>query len=134
MLFFTLPKNIQEKHFGKVVYKEIGEFVVRQEAGNERIINISASIATQRWVSFYANLNYKGAICHDPSPRNSWELFADDNSFIRQLKERNIKYFLWTEKTLSNNNVNIMKYNKYLKELGRWKHYDTGEMILFEVI
>jgi len=134
MLFFTLPKNIQEKHFGKLVYKEIGEFVVRQEAGNEQIINVSASIGTQRWVSFYANLNYKGAICHEPSSQNSWELFVDDNSFIRQLKKRNIKYFLWTEKTWSNNNINIVKYDKYLKELGRWKHYDTGEMILFEVI
>ena len=54
--------------------------------------------------------------------------------YIRQLKERNIKYFLWTEKTLSNDNVNIMKYDKYLKELGRWKHSNTGEMILFEVL
>ncbi len=134
MVFSTLPKNIQEKHSGNKIYKEIGEFVARQEPGNRQVINISASIATQSYISFYANLNARGAICHKASKWNCWELFADDNSFIRQLKERNIKYLLWTEKTWSNNNVNIEKYRKDLRQLARWEHSHTGEMILFEVM
>ena len=134
MLLCTLPKNIQENRTDKLVYKEIGEFIIKQEGGNQQEINVSASVATQRWISFYANINYEGALCHDASSKNSWELFAKENSFITQLKRRSIKYFLWTEKTWSNKNVDIIKYNKYLKELGRWRHSNTGEMILFEVM
>lgn len=134
MALSTLPKNIQENRTDKLVYKEIGEFIIKQEGGNQQVINISASIATQRYISFYANLNYKGSICHEASARTCWELFADDDSFIRQLKERNIKYLLWTEKTWSNKNIDIEKYLKYLKELGRWERSSEGQMILFEVM
>jgi uncharacterized membrane protein YfcA len=134
MVLSTFPKNSKYRHFDKLVYKEISEFIMKQEGENQQAINVSASMATQRYISFYTNLNYKGAICHNPSMRNCWELFAEDDYFIQQLKRRNIKYFLWTEKTWLNNNIKIAKYEKYLKELGRWKHYDTGEMILFEVM
>ncbi len=135
MVFSALPKNIQDQHPGKNVFKEIGEYLVKKESGNQQEIIVSASIATQRYVSFYANLNYEGAMCHEANAQTSWELLTNyDSSFIRQLKERNIKYLLWTEKTWSNNNVNINKYRKYLKELSKWKSSFTGQMILFEVM
>jgi hypothetical protein len=134
MVLCTLPKNIQENRADKLVYKEIGEFIIKQEGGNQRAINVSASVATQRWISFYANINYEGAICHEASSRSSWDLFAKEDSLISQLKRRNMKYFLWTEKTLSKKNVDINKHSKHLKELGRWRHSNTGEMILFEVL
>jgi 4-amino-4-deoxy-L-arabinose transferase-like glycosyltransferase len=134
ILLCTLPKNIQENRTDKLVYKEIGEFIVEQEGGDQGKINVSASVATQIWVSFYANINYKGSICHYPGGENCWEIFADDNSLISQLKKRNINYLLWTENTCSNKNINITKHKNNLRELGRWKHSNTGEMILFEVI
>ncbi|MBN1684724.1 MAG: hypothetical protein JW855_04760, partial [Gammaproteobacteria bacterium] len=134
MVLATFPKNSKYRHFDKIVYKEISEFIIGQEGESQEPINVSASIGTQGWISFYTNLNYKGTICHKPSMQNCWELFAEDDYFIQQLKRRKIKYFLWTEKTWSNKHLDLMKHDKYLKELGRWKHYDTGEMILFEVI
>ncbi|MBN1474653.1 MAG: hypothetical protein JW914_08565, partial [Syntrophaceae bacterium] len=134
MVLSTFPKNSKYRHFDKLVYKEISEFIIKQEGESKRAINVSASVATQRWISFYTNINYGGVMCYESSFSNSWELFAEEDSLIRQLKRRNMKYFLWTEKTWSNNNVDIMKYDKSLKELGRWYHYDTGEMILFEVM
>ncbi len=134
MVLSTFPKNSKYRHFDKIVYKEISEFIINKEGESRQAINVSASVATQRWISFYTNINYEGVMCHEPSFKNSWELFAEADSFIRQLKRRNIKYLLWTEKTWSNKDIDIMKHNKYLKELGRWRHYDTGEMILFEVM
>lgn len=134
IFLFTLPQNIESKRYDKVVYKEIAEFIISREKGTTETINISSSAPTQRWISFYANLNYKGAMCQEASRRNCWEFFAKDDILVAQLKERNIKYFLWTEKTWSNKKVDIAKHGKYLKELGRWRHSNTGEMILFEVL
>ncbi|HRS89410.1 MAG TPA: glycosyltransferase family 39 protein [Smithellaceae bacterium] len=134
MIIFTLPRNIEPIHHSKLAYKEIGEFISTREKVKNEAIGISASSATQSWVSFYANLNYKGAICYKATKVNCWELFAKNDILISQLKERNIKYFLWTEKTWSNKKVDIARHGKYLKELGRWRHSNTGEMILFEVL
>lgn len=130
----TLPKNMTHRNLDKIVFKEIGEFIVEREAGNHQQISVSAPVGIQRWVLFYANLNYQGAICHEPSAQTSWEIFAKQDSLIEQLKCRNIKYFLWTEKTWSAKNINVKKHIKFLKELRRWEHTDTGKMILYEVI
>jgi hypothetical protein len=87
-------------------------------------------------VSFYANLHYKGAVCPEPSDATCWDIFAKDtDSLLQGLKTRKIRYFLWTEQR-ANKSIDIFKapYPQQLKELGRWRHADTGQMILFEVL
>jgi len=135
ILSCTLPKNLNLRDADKLVFRQIGEFIAKQ-AGNQHIITISASYSTQRWVSFYANLYYKGAVCPEPSDANCWDIFAKDtDSLLQGLKTRNIRYFLWTEQR-TNKAIDIFKTpsQQQLKELGRWHHADTGEMILFEVL
>jgi 4-amino-4-deoxy-L-arabinose transferase-like glycosyltransferase len=135
ILACTLPKNFKPRDADKLVFKQIGEFIAKQ-SGNQQIITISASYPIQRWVSFYANLHYKGAVCPEPSDENCWDIFAKDSaSLLQGLKEKNIRYFLWTEQR-TNKAINIFKspYQQQLKEIRRWRHPDTGEMILFEVI
>lgn len=135
ILTCTLPKNFNPRDSDKLVFRQIGEFMAKRD-GNQQIISVSASYPIQRWVSFYANLHYRGAVCPEPSDENCWDIFAKDSaSLIRGLKERNIRYFLWTEQR-TNKAIDIFTspYRQQLKELGRWRHPDTGEMILFEVI
>ena len=88
----------------------------------------------QRWISFYANLNYQGAVCPEASDQTSWEIFAKQKTLVEQLKQRNIRYFLWTEKTWSGRGVDVDGHLENLKKLGAWEHQDTGKMILYEVI
>jgi len=135
ILACALPKNFKPRDADKLVFKQIGEFIAKQ-AGNQQMITISASYPTQRWVSFYANLHYKGAVCPEPSDATCWDIFAKDtDSLLQGLKTRKIRYFLWTEQR-ANKSIDIFKapYPQQLKELGRWRHADTGQMILFEVL
>jgi len=66
--------------------------------------------------------------------QNYFKIFADGDLFISRLKNRNIKYLLWPEKTWSDKNIDINNYSKYLNKPGKCRHSNTGEMILFEVM
>ncbi len=134
LVFSMLPKNLKPRDADKVVFKEIGEFIVQHEGSNQREIKVSGAIRNQRWVSLYANLNYKGAVCPEATDGNCWEMFAHQDNLIGKLKQRDIKYFLWTEKTWSAKEIDVAKYSRSLKILHVWEHPDTGKMILYEVI
>ncbi|MFA7177067.1 MAG: hypothetical protein WC114_07465, partial [Smithellaceae bacterium] len=134
MLLSSLPKNMSARDPDKIVFKEIGEFMVKHEGGNNRAISVSSPMEIQRWISFYANLHYQGAVCPEASDQTSWEIFAKQKTLVEQLKQRNIRYFLWTEKTWSGRGVDVDGHLENLKKLGAWEHKDTGKMILYEVI
>jgi len=134
IILFPLPKNLCSGESDKMVFREIGEFIAKNEGRNSQEIIVSASQHTQRWISFYANLNYKGAVCPEASEQTCWEIFAKQDSLLEQFNQRGIKYFLCTEKNWSAKNIDITKYLKYIKELGRWEHPDTGKMILYKVL
>lgn len=134
MLLSSLPKNMTARDPDKIVFKEIGEFMVRHEGSNNRAISVSAPMEIQRWMSFYANLNHQGAICPEASEQTSWEIFAKQKTLVEQLKQRNIRYFLWTEKTWSGRRLDVDGHLENLNKLGVWQHKDTGKMILYEVI
>jgi len=144
IIISALPKNLLKRAADKAIFKEIGEMIGRKE-GNDKEINMSTSQHIQRWISFYANLNYKGSPCPEKLD-NCWEEFPNDyDGFIRQLKERGIKYFLWEEthwypekfdvaRISPVHTIQNIENRENLKEIGRWHHKDTGWMILFEVI
>jgi len=131
----TMPKNFKPRNTDKLVFKQIGELIAKRE-GNQQIIPISASRGTQRLISFYANLHYEGAFCPQPTEENCWKYFLKDHKyFVQDLKEKNIKYFLWTQRQWPKDvDLSQMLYYGNLQELGRWNHPDTGWMILFEVL
>ena len=119
----------------KQVFKEIGEFVANRE-GDLGIIPIATSCSSYRVVSFYAHLGYRGAPCPEGSEKTCWEYFADSfDQFIDHVKAEKIKYFLWSEKLWPAGSGSVFQapYDLHLKELKRWHHPDTGEMILYEV-
>jgi len=135
ILVVTLPKNLAPRRDDKQVFKQIGEYVASKE-GNSKEISVLASMASIRWFSFYANLNYQGAAC--PQPYDNYSMIVGNNypNFIQRLKQRQIKYFLWEEKHWPTKRFNLFKkpYHRHFKKIGRWYHTDTGKMILFEVI
>ncbi len=132
----VLPKNLSIRDGDKLIFKEIGQYIANYEKSKQEI-PISASAHTQRWVSFYANLSYEGAPCPESLPEYCWEFFPnDDEGFMRQLREKHIRYLLWVEKHWSSHRFDFFKspYYKDFRILKRWRHQDTGEMILFRFI
>jgi hypothetical protein len=131
-----LPKDLMSRDADKRVFKEIGEFMANKE-GTYSFIPIATSCSNYRLISFYANLDYNGAPCPVESERTCWEYFSDNfDHFIQHVKAENIRYFVWSEKLWPAGGGSIFEapYNLHLKELKRWRHPDTGEMILYEII
>ncbi len=135
ILIFALPKDLKFKETDKLVFKEIGEFISRRE-GNESENIIATSRHSQRWISFYSNLNHKGSPCPELF-ENCWELWANDyEHFIQQMKQQGITYFLWDQKHWPSEKFDIkeIEKNRDFIQLGRWYHQNTGTIILFERI
>jgi len=134
ILACALPKNLKPREVDKLVFKEIGELVAERE-GNDKEILVATSQYSIRSISFYSNLDYKGAPC----PHKNYDL---DNilgknyeEFVRNLRDREISYFLWEQ------NHWPKKFDSYIAtqshkdfiRVGTWSHPDTGKLILFKV-
>jgi energy-converting hydrogenase Eha subunit A len=135
ILASSLPKNLQTRAIDKHVFKEIGYTLAAKE-GNSQEIKVATSLYTVKWLSFYANLDYLGAPC--PQPYDDFKAVVGDSydEFVRNLRENGIKYFLWEEKNWPSNLYDFITVNRVddFVELGRWRHPDTGMMVLFEVL
>lgn len=132
---FALPKNLKPREKDKLVFKEIGELIAKRD-GNSQIISIAAPHAIIRWISFYANLNYKGAPCPEENydignliGNNRWE-------FVKNLRKRGISYVLWGEKHWPKGTLSLIDRQNMrdFAKLGIWRHPDTGKLVLFKVI
>ncbi len=133
-LAFALPENLKPREADKLVFKRIGELIAERE-GNSQVISIAAPHSI-RWVSFYANVKYRGAPC--PERNHDIENIIGKNygEFVQNLKRRGIRYVLWEEKHWPKESsylINSQNMKDFIK-LGAWSHPDTGSLILFEVI
>lgn len=134
ILACALPENLKPREVDKFPFKEIGELIAERE-GNDKEILVATSQYSIRSISFYANLDYKGAPC----PHKNYDL---DNilgknyeGFVRNLRERGISYFLWEEKhwpKQSASYITTQNPNDFVR-VGTWSHPDTGKLILFKV-
>jgi 4-amino-4-deoxy-L-arabinose transferase-like glycosyltransferase len=135
ILLSAFSIDLRTREADKSVFKEIGENIAIQQ-GNDTITIVSTSIPLLRWIPFYANLKFRGGPCPQ-SGEYSWEFLPDEYGlFVKKLKKNQIKYFLWDEKRwpVEKFDVHASKFRKDFREIGRWHHRDTGQMILFEVI
>ena len=131
----SLPKNLKPREADKLVFKKIGEFIANRE-GNNKEIQIVTSLHSIRWISFYANLDYKGAPCPQKNSDFKDIVGKSYGEFVQNLKRRGIRYFLWEEKHWPRYRFDFIN-RKNLKDflsLGHWRHPDTGQLILFRVV
>ncbi len=130
ILISALPKNLQKRGEDKRFISQIGELISRRE-GNSQLIPVAAAYSSLgHWVSFYANLKYEGPYC--PLKTNCDT--ASYQRLVHYMKKKKIKYFIWEEKRWGSERFDFIKskYERNFKELKRWKHPDTGLVILFE--
>ena len=135
ILCFALPKNLKPREMDKLVFKEIGELIERRE-GSHTEIDVATSLHSLRWISFYANLNYRGAPC--PHKYNDFEAIVGGSykEFVGNLKKKGIQYLLWEERHWPIKRFDFIKSQdpKDFLTIGSWRHPDTGQLILFKVI
>lgn len=133
ILISGLPKNLQLRGADKFALRQIGEFVSKRE-GNAKEIKVATSPYLQSWISFYVNLDYEGTLCLEPNYSGYWDKLASDKvRLVEKLKQKEMKYLLWEERHW-HAEQSVLLENPGLRELGRWTHPDTGQMILFEVV
>jgi len=134
MLSCSLPKCLKPKEADKQVFRDIGTFIAKIENHKEKI-KIAKSSKTPSWVSFYANLSLKSAPC--PSLNLDFQLLTTQGyeAFVQYLETEKITYFLWEEKHWPKHGFLFFEEmkNEDFEELGRWRHPDTGELILFKL-
>ena len=136
IILSTLPKNLQPRDTDKIIFKEIGESIAKHKSGIDAAY-ISTPVTIHQWISFYANLSYPGDFCPLPVKANCWEFNTDSyDQFMRHLIENRIKYLVWTEKQWPADKIDFSRVQRHLnlKELGRWNHPMTGEIILLEIL
>jgi 4-amino-4-deoxy-L-arabinose transferase-like glycosyltransferase len=135
ILACALPKNLKLREGDKLVFKRIGELIASRE-GKDMEIPVVTSAHSIRWLSFYANLNYRGAPCPEKNYDLEDIIGKSYGQFVRNLRNRGIKYFLWEEKHWPKESfyyINRQDTSDFIK-VGDWSHPDTGRLILFKVI
>jgi len=134
ILGFSLPKNLKPREKDKLVFKEIGGLIAERE-GNDKEILVATSQQSIRWISFYSNLDYKGAPCPEKNYDLDNILGKNYEEFVRNLRGRGISYFLWEEKHWPKQSASYIatQSHKDFIRVGTWSHPDTGKLILFKV-
>jgi hypothetical protein len=136
IVLIPLPKNLKSNEQDKLVFKEIGQLISDLEGNDHGIGVAAASSWTMSHVSFYANLNYEGAVC--PLKYGNIEQLAgnSDETFLSNLKKAGVEYFLWEERSWAEKSFDsLMRQTPDgLMVIGEWSHPDTGRLVLFRVI
>ncbi|MCX5881984.1 MAG: hypothetical protein NTU74_09370 [Deltaproteobacteria bacterium] len=135
IICISLPKILKSPDLDKSVFIRIGETIF-QNTSTTSGVRIATSRHIQIWVSFYANIHLPGAAPCPLDPTNCWESFPDDpDQFKDRLRQNRQNFVLWEEKNWPFHNFTLSDPAdiKTYKELGRWYHRDTGQMILYAV-
>ena len=125
----TLPKNLQHYRERKIVFREIGEFVDRQEP-DSRVVTIAGFLKEISYSNLYANLSVHDASCYQKHQQ-------DDNmhgSLVSRLRKKGYDYFLWDEKNCTEEELQQLRAANGVQEMASWdgkKKY--GRLILFRL-
>jgi hypothetical protein len=133
IIALTLPKSLGPREKDKMVFRELGEIIAMRE-GNEKPVKVLASIYAVALISFYANVNFQGAVC-PISDEVSGFVGQDYAGFLEKLKRERLSYFLLEERRWPRNAFDIKREmkEKDFEEIGAGYHPTTGEMRLYKV-
>ncbi len=128
-----LPKSLYFREKDKVVFKQIGFYVAERERDNPGPVSILAS-GSIRQLTFYAN-RYNPDLILPAMALLNQVTGSTCNDLFGYLRTYAIGYFLWEEKFWLSQPYSLAEgaCRGDLKELKRWYHPDTGQMILYQV-
>jgi hypothetical protein len=130
----ALPKSLGPREKDKVVFRELGEIIAMRE-GNEKAMKVLASSYSVAWICFYANVNFRGAVC--PVSDELGEFVERDYvGFVQKLKKAKLNYFVLEERRWPKNMFDIKREieTKDFEEVATRYHPTTGEMRLYKIL
>jgi hypothetical protein len=130
----ALPKSLGPREKDKVVFKELGEIIALRE-GDETAVKVVASTYSVAWISFYANVDFRGAVC-PVSDELSEFVSPDYAGFVQKLKQAKLNYFVLEERRWPRNTFDIKREikEKDFEEIATRYHPTTGEMKLYKIL
>jgi hypothetical protein len=130
----ALPKSLGPREKDKLVFRELGEIIAIRE-GNEKAVKVLASSYSVAWISFYANVNFPGAVCPVSDELNEF-VERDYAGFVQKLKKAKLNYFVLEERRWPRNTFDIKREikEKDFEEIGTRYHPTTGEMRLYKIL
>jgi len=134
IIAFALPKSLGPREMDKLVFRELGEIIAMRE-GNEKAVKVLASNHAVAWISFYANVNFRGAVC-PVSDELSEFVGHDYDGFVEKLKKAGLNYFVLEELRWPRNTFDIKREikEKDFEDIGARYHPTTGEMRLYKIL
>lgn len=120
--------NFIPKKTDNIVYKKIGEYIAEIEGNKTSLI-----MASDARIMLYANLYADEIICGNQLIKYDDLIKMDYQEMVAFLKNNNIKYFLWDEKSWKNAGYDFLKTSepKHFREI---KHWDEEQLILYWVL
>lgn len=130
VVMVSLSKNIQKIEADKEVYVRIASTVASLTSTEHPVVIAAKSSVAARWITFYANVEKKGLACSQPVITDS----ASAGEVMAMMRATNAAYFLWEQQRWENSpsGRHPSEFSRFFKEVGRWQHEDTGQLILFE--
>ncbi|MGE0085383.1 MAG: ArnT family glycosyltransferase [Desulfococcaceae bacterium] len=126
MIAAALPKTLMATYVkDKEVYEEIGRFIAEREK-NIRPVNVAGAFKEISAISFYANLNYKGAPCFDEFCMIDMPNAPD----IQTVRRQSCNYLMWDEKKWGNQAESAL-YGNFVR-IREWHTARHGKMVLYE--
>jgi hypothetical protein len=132
IVLFALPKALAPRERDKAIFEEAGQIIVQQKADDQTARIAAACSTVYQWVHFYAHLDYPGTSCADGYCDN---IPSDYGSLVAELRAKGTQYLLYEEKKWPKEKFDLMHapYKTDFDIVGRWRHKDTGELILFKL-
>lgn len=130
IIITAIPANLGDKRTDKLIYKDIGEYISKIE--NNRRVNI---MSPDKRIMFYANYHSSGLTCAQQLGEYDNLIKLKYSDLVAQLRQKNIHYFLWEEKSWKNAPYDFLAAAEanVFREVQHWET-DKTKFAAFKVI
>jgi 4-amino-4-deoxy-L-arabinose transferase and related glycosyltransferases of PMT family len=128
----SIKKNVQDVEHDKYIYVDISKHILSLNNSNNQVMIASSLSPATRWISFYVNIDKK----YEKNDKFFALKYSSVVDLVHSMHSKGISLFLWDEYAWNNSEYGkkISDFNGFFREIGRWSHNDTGDIILFELL
>jgi hypothetical protein len=132
IVLFALPKTLAPRERDKAIFEKAGQIIAQQKADDQTARIMAACSTVHRWVYFYAHKDYPGTSCATGLCDN---IPSGYGSLVAKLRATGTQYVLYEEKKWPKDTIDLMHspFQTDFDIVGRWRHRDTGEVLLLKL-
>lgn len=132
IVLVALPKALAPRERDKAIFVEAGQIIAQQKDDDQTEPIMGACSTVYEWVYFYAHRNYPGTWC---ASGLCGKIPSKYRKLVAKLRKTGTRYLLYEEKKWPKGKFDLMRapYKTDFDIVGRWRHRDTGDLILFKL-